>query len=196
MTTVQKIRRRILLAEKGAQFRIISWFLIHLLIYTTLTIAAIMLPSVLHLAVGGFSLEEQFAAGQEFLLFDLRVVPVLLVMALVGAVHFLFITHRIFGPLVRLRGALRRWREQGIYPGAMHVRRHDFHGLLFDEFSLSATALSEDLVAARELVGHAAARAESLAQAQSPGPGNPGEEAQAIAGACRRALERLDRWQR
>ena len=193
MAENRKKRRRTILAEKGAQIQVISWFFIHLFIYILLTLTVILLPSVLRLTTEGIALEEQFAASQEFLLLDLRVVPVLLAMTLLGGVHLLFLTHRIFGPLVRLRGALRRWRD-GNWPPAMHVRRHDFHGPLFDEFSLSASALGEDVAAARELVGRAAERAQSLAT--PAGAEKPGQAAQAVVEDCRLALERLDRWQR
>jgi len=193
MANSQQAKRRTIFSEPGAQAQIIVWFLLHLVVYVLLTLAVILLPSILRLTTEGFSLEDQFAASQEFLLLDFRVVPVLLAMSLVGAVHFLYLSHRIFGPLVRLRGALHRWRE-GAWPPAMHVRRHDYHGPLFDEFSLSVTALGEDLAAARELVRRAAERARSLAPPS--GVANPGEDAQAIADECRLALERLDRWQR
>lgn len=192
MAETRSYQRRTILAEREAQIRIISWFLLHLLLYTLLALAVILLPSVLRFTVEGFTLEEKFAASQEFLLLDVRVVPVLLVMSVAGAVHFLFLTHRIFGPLVRLRAALRRWRE-GTWPAAMHVRRRDFHGPLFEEFSQSATALGDDVTAARELVRRAAERARALATPE--GPANTPEAARAIAEECRLALERLDRWQ-
>ena len=193
MTEPGKKQRRTILAERSAQFKVIRGFLLHALLYTVLTLVIIMLPSVLRLTVDGFTLEEQFAASREFLLFDVRVVPVLLVMLVMGSVHFLFLTHRIFGPLVRLRGTQRRWRE-GAWPRAMKVRRSDFHAALFDEFSQSTTALGADVAAARELVRQAAVQARSLA---APGGAQEsGQIALAIAEDCRLALERLDRWQR
>lgn len=193
MADTQRRQRRTILAEREAQIRIVLWFLLHLLVYTTLTLALILLPSLLRLTTEGFSLEEQFAASRDFLFIDTRIVPIMLAMSLLGVVHFLFLTHRMFGPLVRLRGALRRWREQGVLPAPMHVRRHDFHGQLFEEFSHSTTALGEDLSAARELVRLAAGQARLLAP--PPGPGEPATGAQAVAEQCRLALERLDRWQ-
>lgn len=187
-------KRRLILAEKSTQIHVVLLFLLHLVIYTVLTVAVILLPSALRLVTDGFTLEEQYAASREFLFIDARVVPILMLMPLIGAVHFLFITHRSFGPLVRLKRVLREWRERGAWPPALHVRRHDFNGPLFDEFSRSAAALGEDVAATREHLRRAGERARALAAA--PGSGNPGAGAQAIAEECRLALERLDRWQR
>lgn len=193
MTTPRAILRRRFLAERGSQLQVILWFLLHLLIYTVLTLGIIMLPSALRLVTDGFTLEEQYAASQDFLFLDLRVVPILLTVPLLGVVHFVFITHRIFGPLVRLKRVLRQWREQGAWPATMRVRRGDFHAVLFDEFSQSAAALGADVAAARELVRRAADRARALATPAGSADIDAG--ARAVAEECRLALERLDRWQ-
>src|SRR6266550_340373 len=59
------------------------------------------------------------------------------------AVHFILITHRLFGPLFRFRRVLRQWGE-GEWPRPFKARPKDFHQEVFEDFNKATVSLKGD----------------------------------------------------
>ena len=184
-------KRRKFVIERGAQTRVALWVFSHLAACLALAIFLVLLPTLLRLARGG-SPAGELAASREFVFLEGPLAAALAAMLALVVVNSFALTNRIFGPLVRLKRVLRRWREEGVWPATLHVRRGDFHAGLFEEIDAAATRVGGDLAAASERVRRAGERARSIAAGL--GPGAAAEEVRAVAEDCRQALERLERW--
>jgi len=185
--------RRVIIVERGTQLMLVLRVVLYLVVMTVIALGIMLYPSASRLTVGAGSLEDLSAASREFLFLDLKVVPVFLAVMVAVAVHFLFVTNRIFGPLWRLTREMRRWREERVWPPAMRLRRRDFHGGLFAEFNGATEVLGQDLAAVREQLRGITAEARSLARQVDAGP--TAEGLKLIDEQCRSALERVERWQ-
>lgn len=186
------IKRRKFVIERGAQSRVALWVVLHLGVCLALTLLLVLLPTLLRFFRGGGELPRALEASREFVFLDGPLAAALAAMLVAVVVNSFTLTHRIFGPLVRLKRVLRRWREEGTWPAAFHVRRRDFHAELFEEVGAAVAAVSGDVAAAREKVRRAGDRARSIGARL--GPGEDGDGVRAIAEECRQALDRLERW--
>ena len=184
-------KRRKFVIERGAQRRVAFWIVLHVSACLALTLLLVLVPTLLRFVRGG-ALEREIAASREFVFLDGPLAAAIVAMLFAVAVNSFALTNRIFGPLVRLKRVLRRWREQGAWPQGLHVRRHDFHAELFEEVGAAVEAVRGDVAKAREQVLRAGERARIIGARL--GPGDDGEGVRAIAGECRQALELLERW--
>ena len=150
-----------------------------------------LLPTILRQVRGGAAAGE-LAVRREFVFLDGPLLAAVAALLAAVVLNSFTLTHRIFGPLVRLRRVLRRWREEGSWPPALHVRRRDFHAELFEELDTAVAAVGGDVAEASERVRRAGELARGVAARL--GPGEEGERLRAIAEECRLALVRLERW--
>lgn len=187
---VRSLRHRFIV-DRRSQVRLVLLVVLYQLIATLVTLAVILLPSVLRFTSSDLPLQAQYEASREFLFLDSRVVPVVVVLLLAMAAHFVFVTHKVFGPIARLKNVLVRWRDQGGWPPKLTVRRGDFSRELFEEFNGAASRLGDDLAQARDGLLGIAERADELARRAGPGEA---EEAKRVAESCRAVLGRLERW--
>jgi len=191
MTKRHHARRRNPLVEHRSQLYLSLSLVLYLLAYTALLLLIILVPSVLKFTSSTLSLEQQLQASREFLFIDKRVVPAVLAVVAAITVHFLFLTHRIFGPLKRLGGMFRSMQE-GDWPPPFVRRRRDFHRGLLTSFNTALESVGVDLKRAKELVSASHARV----MAARAG-GSPGEEAEGLKEAeeaCREALDILSKY--
>jgi len=178
--------------ERRAQVRVALWVLLHLAACLALTVLLVLLPLLLKLASSGAARSGELAAGREYVFLEAPLAAAVAAMLFVVVVNSFALTNRVFGPLVRLKRVLRRWREEGKWPAALSVRRADFHAELFEEVAGAAAAIRGDVAAARERVRSAGESARSVGDRL--GPGEDGEAVRAVAEECSEALKRLERW--
>jgi hypothetical protein len=184
-------RSKIPLADRGPQLQLSATIVLYLLIYTILLVAFIALPSILTFTQQDLPIEAQLQASRDFLAFDRQVVPAILVVMGAIFIHFIFITHRIFGPIVRLKQVLRAWGG-GTWPTASRSRDRDYHQELFQVLKDVADKIGGDLNSVRQLLD------ESLAEMARSADGGISEESVASLNAaeekCRKALAVLGKY--
>jgi hypothetical protein len=186
-----RVKRYRIIVDRRSQIRLVLLVILYQVVATIVTLGVMLIPSVLRFTASDLPLAEQYEASREFLLLDSRVVPVVVVLFLAMAAHFVFVTHRVFGPLARLRGVLDRWREQRGWPPVLTLRGGDFNRDLFDSFNAAVKGVGDDLAQTRDGLLGAVERAEELARRAGPAEA---EEAKRVAEACRTARARLERW--
>ena len=104
--------------------------LINLLYFFTILVifsAALFVPLIIQLESSALSLSEQEAVASQFLSLHARVWPALLFAFLLFAIHSIFVSHRIAGPLVRFRNTFKTIAA-GDLSGWVTLRKHDYLG--------------------------------------------------------------------
>src|SRR5438093_8793582 len=91
--------RRTYLVEKRSQIYLAVLLVFYLVIYSLALLAIILGPSALVFTSESAPWAQKVATSREFLSLVEKVVPAVSVIALFLAVHFILITHRVFGPL-------------------------------------------------------------------------------------------------
>lgn len=184
-------RSRIPLSDRGPQLQISATIVLYLVIYTIVLVAISVIPSILTFTQPDLPIEEQLQASRDFLAFDRQVVPAILAVMCAVFIHFLFITHRMFGPIVRLKQVLRAW-GRGTWPAASRSRDKDFHQDLFRVLKDAADEIGGDLKGVRNLLD------ESLVEMANSGGGGSAEGTDAALKAteekCRKALALLGKY--
>jgi methyl-accepting chemotaxis protein len=146
MTTKNKrnlFARRNYLVDKRSQIYLAVLLVFYLVIYSLALLAIILGPSALVFTSESAPWAEKVATSREFLLLGEKVVPAVSVIALLLAVHFILITHRVFGPLFRFRRVLCKWGE-GEWPQLFKARPKDFHQEVFEDFNKATVSLKGD----------------------------------------------------
>jgi methyl-accepting chemotaxis protein len=131
------------LIDKRSQVYLAVLIVFYLVVYSLALLAVILAPSALGFTSDSVPLEQKLETSREFLLLNHRVVPAVSLIVLLLAAHFIFITHRVFGPLFRFRRVLRRWSE-GEWPQLFMARPKDFHQEVFDDFNKATASLKGD----------------------------------------------------
>lgn len=184
-------KRRRYVVDRRAQTRIAVWIVLHVAACLALVLLLALLPTLLRLAQGR---ADELAGSREHLFLEAPLTAVVAVLLVVVTINSFVLTNRIFGPLARLRLVLRRWRAERVWPQAVGVRRHDFHAGLFEDVSEVLAEVGKDVEAARDQLRAVDGMAQDL-EARL-GLAEEGERVRAIAAACSRAREHLERWHR
>jgi methyl-accepting chemotaxis protein len=118
-------RRHILIDRFQYQLLLINllYFFAILLIFS----AALFLPLIIQLESKTLSFSEQEAVATQFLSLHARVWPALLIAFLLFAIHSIFVSHRIAGPLMRFRNTFKAIAA-GDLSGRVTLRKHDYLG--------------------------------------------------------------------
>jgi methyl-accepting chemotaxis protein len=118
-------RRQILIDRFQYQLLLINllYFFTILLIFS----AALFVPLIIQLDSHTLSLSEQEAVASQFLSLHARVWPALLLAFLLFAIHSIFVSHRIAGPLMRFRNTFKAIAA-GDLSGRVTLRKHDYLG--------------------------------------------------------------------
>ncbi len=94
-------RRRFILGS--LQYRLVAFSMLYAAV-AALTIAAVLfVPLMVQLGNDSLPLDEQAEAAQEFLTLHAHIWPALLLVLVLLAIHSIFISHRVAGPLYVLR---------------------------------------------------------------------------------------------
>jgi len=101
MATRPYKRRRILI--ESYQYRLLFINLLYFCTILLIFAAALFLPLILQLRKGSTSVIEQGELAGQFLALHARVWPAMLVVFVLLALHSIFVSHRIAGPLYRFR---------------------------------------------------------------------------------------------
>ncbi len=97
-------RRRILVDT--FQYRLLAFNLMYFLTILFIFAAALFLPLMIRLQSDVLSFVEKQEVANEFLLFHSRVWPAIFIIFVLLALHSVFISHRIAGPLYQFRNIL------------------------------------------------------------------------------------------
>lgn len=127
-------RRKIYLIDKPNQIRFALLIIGYLILYVLLMIIIIFLPASLTLLSKNALTPEKYEAAKEFFYIDARVWPAFFIIALLIGIHSIFITHRIFGPLYRLKRSLQQMQGGDISFEA-RIRRKDYLLEYIDELN-------------------------------------------------------------
>jgi hypothetical protein len=193
MTTEdQRSKRARHVVEPRSQLRLSLAVAAYLGIFT-LAMGAIVFAPTLWALLRGLPYDQLLLTARPAVWLDFGPVALAALLTVAAAVHFVTVTHRVFGPLVRMRKGLRRWRENRVWPPLLYVRRHDFHRTLFEEFNRTSGELALEVAEVREGLRSVADRLRLLPAAAAD-PNLTGELRRAEAD-CQRLLERLDRWE-
>ncbi|MFQ5988856.1 MAG: hypothetical protein ACE5K9_02960 [Candidatus Methylomirabilales bacterium] len=116
-------RRQILIDRFQYQLLLINllYFFAILLIFS----AALFVPLIIQLESTTLSMPEQEAVASQFLSLHARVWPALLITFLLFAIHSVFVSHRIAGPLMRFRNTFKAIAS-GDLSGRVILRKHDY----------------------------------------------------------------------
>ena len=106
------------------QFRIISHSLIYMLFVVLITMGVILFPLIYDMAFSR-NLDVQYHSAQTFLILVKRLVPAIIVIMVLFALHQILITHRICGPLVNFSHTFRRLAE-GDLTRKVYLRQGDY----------------------------------------------------------------------
>lgn len=104
--------------------------LINLLYFFTIFLifsAALFIPLIIQLESTSLSVPEQEAVASQFLFLHARVWPALLIAFVSFAIHSVFVSHRITGPLTQFRNIFKAIAA-GDLSGRVTIRKHDYLG--------------------------------------------------------------------
>ncbi len=127
-------RRKIYLIDKPNQIKFASLVIGYLILYVLLMVIIIFLPASLTLLSKDALTVEKYEASKEFFSLDARIWPALIIIALVIGIHSIFITHKVFGPLYRLRKSLQQMQE-GDLSFEAKIRNKDYLIEYIDELN-------------------------------------------------------------
>ena len=122
---VQSNKRRRLLVDKPFQLRLIGLGLVYSLIAVGVFAWCVFGPIILDLNSGKISDPEVQAAAEQFLTLHLRVWPALLVVLVFLTLHHVVESHRIAGPLCRIRTTLEDM-SKGDISARIVIRKKDY----------------------------------------------------------------------
>ena len=106
------------------QFRIISYSLIYMFFVALITMGVILFPLIYDMAFSN-NLDVQYHSAQTFLILAKRLVPAIIVIMVLFALHQILITHRICGPLVNFSHTFKRLAE-GDLTRKVYIRQGDY----------------------------------------------------------------------
>jgi methyl-accepting chemotaxis protein len=116
-------RRRILIDQ--FQYRLLVINLLYSITFVLIFAAALFFPLVVDLYSGTLSSIEQAEAASQFLSLHARVWPAVFLVFLLLAIHSVFVSHRIAGPLYRFRIIFRAIADGDLVSKAT-LRKYDY----------------------------------------------------------------------
>lgn len=140
-------RRKLLLDP--LQLRLLVVELLHVGFLLLALAAAIFGPLILELLAGSSTLSQRELAADQFLALHSRLwlaVPIVVVMIIL---HAMIVSHRIVGPLYRMR-QLQRKLQRGDLSVRARLRRNDYLGSYADSFNDMAASLEVRMASIRQ----------------------------------------------
>jgi len=118
-------KRRRVLIDKRLQYKLliinINYFIVLLLVVGL----ALFGPLLLEFYGAGINYIEKSVIAENILYLHVRLWPPFIAAAALFAIHSIFVSHRIAGPLYRFRAVLKRLRE-GDFSEDVRIRKHDY----------------------------------------------------------------------
>lgn len=161
-------RRRILIDR--FQYRLLGMNLLYFCTILLIFVATLFLPLILQLYSETLSVTEQAEAASQFLSLHARVWPAVFLVFALLAIHSIFVSHRIAGPLYRFRSTLRAVAD-GDLSSRVTLRKHDY--------------LVEDLDVLKQMIASLRTKIRSIEE--------PYEEARALVMTLEHAMDRGSR---
>lgn len=116
-------RRQILI--ENFQYRLLAANLIYFFAILLIFAAALFLPLIIHLESAALSWVEKQEPASQFLSLHTRLWPAIFVVFVLLAIHSLVVSHRIAGPLYRLRSVLKAVAKGDLSVRAT-IRKNDY----------------------------------------------------------------------
>jgi len=149
MTSMSQYNRRNYFIDKKMQTKYIVLVIAVLVLHTLIVLAAVFLPYFLMLSPDA-PLDTRAEAAKAFLLVHANAWPVIVGIIIFFAIMTLFVTHRIAGPIFRIKRGIRDIAD-GRLNERIHLRKKDeFHDVaeelnsLAERFSVSFSVLKEN----------------------------------------------------
>jgi methyl-accepting chemotaxis protein len=124
MTTRKRRSYVNLTLNADLQFRMVAYGLIYMMVAILLTAVGTLAPLIYNMFFG-IGLKVQYEAAQAFLAVTRGLMPALLCLLILYAVHLLFVTHRIVGPLMNFTQTFLKLGA-GDFTRKVRLRRHDY----------------------------------------------------------------------
>jgi len=118
-------KRRQILVDRF-QYQLVLINLLYILAILLIFSAALFVPLIIQLE-SSTPLSEQEVVASQFLSLHARVWPALLIAFLLLAIHSIFVSHRIAGPLIRFRNTFKAVAA-GDLSMRVTIRKHDYLG--------------------------------------------------------------------
>ena len=118
-------KRRQILVDRF-QYQLVLINLLYILAILLIFSAALFVPLIIQLE-SSTPLSEQEVVASQFLSLHARVWPALLIAFLLLAIHSIFVSHRIAGPLIRFRNTFKAVAA-GDLSVRVTIRKHDYLG--------------------------------------------------------------------
>ena len=171
----------------GVSTYIVGWIYVYFLVFAILA----NLPAVFSMATADAGDDAFLTAMDQVRAFARFVVLPMGLTFVAMAIHGVWITHRVAGPIVRLKRTMRDLAARKI-PGPIGLRKKDFFQDLAQEINLALAALREDSVRRRRLSTAQVEAARKLVEALEKGSADP-RAALALASSVLDGAEALDR---
>lgn len=113
-----------LLINKGLQFKFIMTSLLYMFLVLIVTIAIMVAPDLYTMFMSD-NLEVQSQAARNFLVLATRITPAIFFLFILIFIHQLFMTHKIFGPLVNFSTTFKKI-GMGDFSRKIRLRKGDY----------------------------------------------------------------------
>jgi methyl-accepting chemotaxis protein len=169
-------RRRVRTILQNRRGQLIHALLIvtYLVVYTVVLSAAALAPTVITLLADPAPFEgapdSALAAAAQLLLFEERVWPVAIALILIISLHSLHISHRMFGPITRIRSEAARVAA-GDLSRRIYFRKHDQMAELSEAMNEMIDSFDRRMGEVQGTNHQLSARIEELRRAQFTNPG-------------------------
>ncbi len=129
------------------QYQLLIFNLLYFFTILLIFSGALFIPLIIELESSTLSVSEQEAVASQFLSLHARVWPALLIAFFLFAIHSVFVSHRIAGPLIRFRNTFKAIAAGDLSGGVM-TRKHDYLGnetAILNEMIASLRAKMKDI---------------------------------------------------
>jgi methyl-accepting chemotaxis protein len=188
---LKPFRRTNYLIDRRSQIYLAVLLVFYLVIYSLALLTIILGPSAVVFTSDSAPMAQKVATSREFLSLSQKVIPAVSAIALLLGVHFILITHRVFGPLFRFRRVLRQW-GQGEWPAAFRARPNDFNQEVFEDFNEAIGSLKGDFSQLKAEISAALASLQKMES--STAQSEQASQLKNIGQSCRAARAILDKY--
>lgn len=138
-----KERRKKRLIDKKTQFKLISIIIAYIITYFLILALLVFLPLIYSLIMET-SLVKRYQIANAFVTLHTYLWPALFIVLILVCFHSIRFTHRIVGPVYKLKDLLRHLRKDDLSI-KMTLRKHDFFRELEEEVNSTIGHLKENI---------------------------------------------------
>jgi len=170
----ERLKRRKVLLDPGLQLGLTVRLVALLYVYFLGCAVACNVPAILRIALGDGSAAAQTAAADELRAFASSTVLPLALTFVALAIHGVFLTHRVAGPVYRMKRFLAEIAARRL-PPPIRLRKKDALKDLADDLNAAVAVLREDAARRRVLVDSVLQASHRLARSLEAPDADPRE---------------------